>query len=170
MCTTFRRHAYRVYLVTVSHPSKARDFRASIPKKEAQCCFIMLALNKRIKSFNLEVKVSGAALIIWTAKEKEEGCSYSPFGIEVLTTKGFMVGEGLLPRSTFISGYAQQERYVAAFDYLIKMKYDDSPVLLNGNVTHGCVVSICNDRHKIREVLKHVSGWKLKRCHHIQQF
>jgi hypothetical protein len=95
-----------------------------------------------VKSFNLEVKVSGAALLIWAAKEKEESCSYSPFSIEVLTTKGVVRGEGWLPNSTFISGHGQQERYVAAFDY-IKMQYDDSPVLLNENATHGCVVRIC---------------------------
>ncbi|MCH86349.1 hypothetical protein A2U01_0007205 [Trifolium medium] len=81
----------------------------TILKKEGQCCFIMLAPNKRIKSFNLEVNVSGAALLIWVAKEKEESCSYSSFGIEVLT-KGFVVGERLLPKSTFINGYAHQER------------------------------------------------------------
>ncbi|CAJ2633770.1 unnamed protein product [Trifolium pratense] len=46
------------------------------------------------------------------AKEKEESCSYSPLCIEVLTTKGSVVGGGLLPRSTFISGFAQQERRI----------------------------------------------------------
>jgi hypothetical protein len=118
----------------------------TILKKEGQYCFIMLALNKRIMSSNLKVKVSGSALLIWAAKEEEESCSYSPFSIEVMTTKGFVVGEVWLLNSTFISGYGQQERYVAAFDYFIKMQYDDSPVLLNENVTHGCVVRICIDR------------------------
>ncbi|KAL6536529.1 hypothetical protein OROGR_001744 [Orobanche gracilis] len=117
----------------------------TVPKKEAQCCFIMLALNKRIKSCNLEIKISGVALLIWAAKEKEESCSYSPCGIEVLTTKGFVVGGGWLSKSTFISGYGQEERYVAIFDYFIKMQYDDSPLLLNENVTHGCVVRIYID-------------------------
>jgi hypothetical protein len=99
----------------------------------------MLALNKRIESFNLEV--------IWVAQEKEESCSYSSLGSEVRTTKGFVVGEGLLPRSPFIiSGCAQQERYVAAFHYFSKLQYNDSLVWLNENVTHGCVVRNCIGR------------------------
>ncbi|PNX60674.1 hypothetical protein L195_g052051, partial [Trifolium pratense] len=50
-------------------------------------------------------------VLIWVAKEKEESCSYSSFGIEILT-KGLVVGEGWLPKSTFINGYAQQERWI----------------------------------------------------------
>jgi hypothetical protein len=91
-----------VYLVTIYQPSQSKGKGAGVEliaihqllkssgtvlKRKAQCCFIMLALNKRIKSFNLEVKVSGSALLIWAAKEEEESCSYSPFSIEVLTTK-----------------------------------------------------------------------------------
>jgi hypothetical protein len=111
----------------------------TILKKEGQSRFIMLALNKRIKSFNLEV--------IWVAQEKEESCSHSSLGSEVRTTKGFVVGGGLLPRSPFIiSGYAQQERYVAAFHYFSKLQYNDSLVWLNENVTHGCVVRNCIGR------------------------
>ncbi|KAK2436499.1 hypothetical protein QL285_021491 [Trifolium repens] len=111
----------------------------TILKKEGQSRFIMLALNKRIKSFNLEV--------IWVAQEKEESCSHSSLGSEVRTTKGFVVGGGLLPRSPFIiNGYAQQERYVVAFHYFSKLQYNDSLVWLNENVTHGCVVRNCIGR------------------------
>jgi hypothetical protein len=41
--------------------------------------------------------------------------------------------------------FHQQGRYVGAFDYFIKMQYDDSPVLINEKVTHGCVAKICID-------------------------
>ncbi|GAU24610.1 hypothetical protein TSUD_289730 [Trifolium subterraneum] len=42
--------------------------------------------------------------------------------------------------------FHQRERYEEAFDNFIKMQYDDSSMLLNAKVTHGCVVRICIDR------------------------
>ncbi|CAJ2648719.1 unnamed protein product [Trifolium pratense] len=81
-------------------------------------------------------------VLIWVAKEKEESCSYSSFGIEILT-KGLVVGEGWLPKSTFINGYAQQERYVEVFKYFKKIQYADSHMLFGENVTHGYVRWIC---------------------------
>ncbi|CAJ2664714.1 unnamed protein product [Trifolium pratense] len=67
------------------------------------------------------------------------------FGIEVLTTKDFLVGEGLLPITwnSFISEYVQQERYVEVFKYFKKIQCADSHMLLSGNETHEYVRWIC---------------------------
>ncbi|CAJ2666589.1 unnamed protein product [Trifolium pratense] len=85
--------------------------------------------------------------VAWLSKEKGENRNYCPLDIEVLITKALLVGERLSPKSirwnSFLSGCPQQERYVEVFEHFIYMQYVDSPLLLNENVTHGCVVRIC---------------------------
>jgi hypothetical protein len=127
--------------VTVGHIQKILNLVATTQLRE----IVQLAVPSPTPGSS--TSVLSVKIVAWLSKEKGENRNYYHFDIEVLITKALLVGERIFPKSigwnSFLSGCAQQERYVEVFKHFINMQYVDSPLLLNENVTHGCVVRIC---------------------------